>query len=260
MANYVYLSLIPEGLIASMLPPEEFGSYFATGSHKRSHGQALFFEVDVDQISRSDFPLDLIGERCHPHPDGHPKRSVYLSVYRVLERVPRSALTAMYLTTDDGRVLRVEPRPFEPHPEEQLHLYQEFCPFTPRVASRLSPVHFAKLITNPELPVHAPRLVFCDLVLGDLHRDPDSERVDDLPYANIGHLRDCLRELRNKPDKKTKTVNRQLTREVLFRTIRHAYFVGDQEGITAFPLPSKDRLEREYYAWWRSAQATFVHH
>jgi hypothetical protein len=44
---------------------------------------------------------------------------------------------------------------------------------------------------------------------------------------------------------------------VLFRTIRNGVFVGDSTGITAFPLPSRDTLEREHLAWWRSAQSTF---
>ena len=257
MSTHVYLSLIPEGLIASMLSPEEFGSYYAMGSKKRSRGQAIYFEVDRDQLDEQVFPLQKIDELCVAHPDGMPKRSLYLGIYRVLGRVPRTALRALYLATDDGRVLGIEPQSFEPHPEEVLHLYQELCPVSPRVVSTLNPPAFARHITNPEERVHVPRIAFCDLSLGDLHRDPDSARVDNLPYTNIGHLRDCLRELRAKPDKKMKTVLRQMTSEVLFRTVRHAFFVGDQEGITAFPLPSQDQLEREHYAWWRSAQMTF---
>ncbi len=34
MAIYLYLSLLPEALIASMLCPEEFGTYYAVGSAK----------------------------------------------------------------------------------------------------------------------------------------------------------------------------------------------------------------------------------
>ena len=49
MKIHYYLSLIPDSLIASMLPPEEFGSYYALGSHKRSRGQAIFFEIDPDK-------------------------------------------------------------------------------------------------------------------------------------------------------------------------------------------------------------------
>ena len=46
MAVHFYLSLIPEALIASMLTPEEFGTYYAVGIQKKSRGQAIFFEVD----------------------------------------------------------------------------------------------------------------------------------------------------------------------------------------------------------------------
>ena len=40
-AIHYYLSLIPQGLIASMLPPEQFGSYYALGSSTHARGEAL---------------------------------------------------------------------------------------------------------------------------------------------------------------------------------------------------------------------------
>ena len=46
MTVHLYFSLIPEALIASNLPPEQFGQYYATGSGFKSKGQCLFFEVD----------------------------------------------------------------------------------------------------------------------------------------------------------------------------------------------------------------------
>lgn len=42
MAIHLYLSLLPEALIASMLSPEDFGTYYAVGSAKKSRGQAMF--------------------------------------------------------------------------------------------------------------------------------------------------------------------------------------------------------------------------
>lgn len=255
MAIHVYLSLIPESLIASMLPPEEFGSYYAVGTKKRSRGQAIFFEVDRAQLPDY-FPLDTITQRCVAHGDGAAKRTLYLSVYRALEHVPLSAIKSLNLTTDDGRVLTIEAKPYELRTQDQIHLYQEFCPVTPRVVSRLDPAAFVTHLTRPEHPIHVPRLAFCDLRLGDLQRDPDSAAAEDLPYANIGHLRDCVRELRGNPDKQTKTVIRQMTSDVLFRTVRHGFYVGDQGGIVSFPFPSRELLEREHHAWWRSAQTT----
>ncbi len=53
MTVHLYLSLIPEALIASMLSPEEFGAYYAVGTQKKSRGQAIFFEIDPK--FRSDF-------------------------------------------------------------------------------------------------------------------------------------------------------------------------------------------------------------
>jgi hypothetical protein len=259
MRTYLYLSLIPEALIGSMLPPDEFGLYFAVGSAKRSSGQALFFSVDPEKLPAKAFPLSQTAERCIPHEDGSPKNSIYLSIYRTLEHVPLSALTAMHLTTDDGRVLTVKPEPFVPDEEIRSHLYQEFCPVTPRVVSRLDPREFVAFITSPSQPVAVPRIVFAELTLGELKKDPDSPRIDNLPYPNIGHLRDCLRELNAGPGKPTKTVMRQMNQQMLFRTVRNGFFVGDQEGIVAFPMPSSEALEREHFAWWRSAQMSFGH-
>ena len=36
MKQYLYLSLVPEALIASNLSPEEFGNYYATGAFRRN--------------------------------------------------------------------------------------------------------------------------------------------------------------------------------------------------------------------------------
>jgi len=57
MAIHLYLSLFPEALIASMLSPEDFGTYYALGSAKKSRGQAIFFEVDPD-YRHSHFKID----------------------------------------------------------------------------------------------------------------------------------------------------------------------------------------------------------
>ncbi len=87
MQNYLYLSLIPESLVASMLPPEEFGAYLATGTRKRPHGRAMFFQIAPD-FQSDYFDLASADRRCVPHPDGQPKHSVYLSIYRALEHIP----------------------------------------------------------------------------------------------------------------------------------------------------------------------------
>ncbi|WNM26083.1 hypothetical protein RN607_07695 [Demequina capsici] len=257
MTTNLYLSLIPEALIASMLTPEEFGLYYAIGNAKRSRGQAVFFSVDRARLPEGAFDLSEVDTRCVPHPDGGPKRSLYIAIYRVLERIPREAITALHLATDDGRVLTLSPTEYEPQTDSWSHLYQEFCPVSPRVVSSLDPAAFTAFITDDTQPVHVPRIVFAELTLGALAQDPVNGRADDLPYPNVGHLRDCLVELADDAGKSTKTVLRQMTQEVLFRTVSGGFHVGDATGLTTFALPSRDALEREHFAWWRSAQSTF---
>ena len=74
MKIHYYLSLIPESLVASMLPPEDFGNYYALGSHKRSRGQAIFFEIDPDKAGDA-IDRTIVDARCVPHEDGSPRKS-----------------------------------------------------------------------------------------------------------------------------------------------------------------------------------------
>lgn len=87
MNNYIYLSITPEALIGSMLPPVEFGQYMATGTKKSNKSQVIFFELDYDQV-KTMFNNEYLNSRCISKPDGSPKSSVYLSIYRVLEFIP----------------------------------------------------------------------------------------------------------------------------------------------------------------------------
>jgi hypothetical protein len=253
MKRYIYLSLIPEALIASMLPPVEFGNYLAVGTKKRTRGNAIFFEIDQEKV-RDLLPWDHIEERCVPHEDGKPKNSLYLSIYRVLEMIPLDAFLSLYLTTDDGRTLELKPGEYPDEEEKQLHLYQELTPVTPRVVSSLPPKIFLKRMTGDNQKIAVPKLVFTELKLEGLAHDPLNAPVGDLPYQNIGHLRNCLMTLKGETGKTKKTVIRYLTRDLIFRTIKNGFFVGDKNKVIYYPLPSVEVLEKEHYAWWRSAK------
>lgn len=254
MSLYYYLSLVPEALIVSMLPPEDFGRYYALGAHHRNRGQAMFFEVDAEKAG-SALPREDAERRCVPHSDGRPKNSTYLQVYRALEKIPTGSLKRLHLTTHDGKTLSLEPGD-TPEPEErEWHLYQEICPVHPRVASRLDPQAFGQALTKEGQPTSVPRLVYADMKLENLALDPEALDVGNLPYTNLQHLRDCLLELKNIPSKSNKTVNRSFTEEVLFRTVRQGFFVADQSDFRFFPMPDVDVLETDHYPWWRSALA-----
>ena len=117
MSVHLYLSMIPEALIASMLTPQEFGVYYAVGTSKKSRGQAVFFEVDPN-FRHDYFCIEEGIRRCVPHEDGSPKASIYISVYRVLEHIPLDVIGKLYLVTKDGRTLGLEASEELPEDEE----------------------------------------------------------------------------------------------------------------------------------------------
>lgn len=255
MKRYLYLTANPEALIISMLPPEEFGNYLAVGTKKRTRGQAIFFEIDQELVSEQ-LPADYIEKRCVPHEDGRPKASVYLSIYRVMESIPLKAFKNLYLTTNDGRVLELEKAKYVEIDEEgALHLYQELCPVTPRIASSLPPSKFLNRMTGETKYVSIPKLFFVELKLNGLANDPRNASASDLPYPNIDHLRDCLIGLKyHEKEKLVKTVIRFFQGDFLFRTCKNGFFLGAAgEDMLFYPFPAIDDLERDYYAWWRSA-------
>jgi hypothetical protein len=253
MKNHLYLSLMPESLVASHLAPSQFGSYIATGTKKRARGQAIYFKL-TDAYAETIITSDIAARMA----ERQPRLSLYLSIYRVLEQTPLDAIESLHLATDDGRVLTLMPAEFAPEPGPRFHLYQEFCPVTPRVVSSLEPNEFAARITDSAQPVSLPALVFCELKLDRLGDDPEAADIDNLPYPNLEHLRDCLRELRSKHGKPTKTVIRYLQQDVLFRTITGGFHIARTGGgLLHFPMPSIEDLETIHYPWWRSAQSSF---
>ena len=250
MDNYFYLVVTPESLLASHLPPFEFGNYLAVGTRKQTRGQAIFFEVDSSLVPG--LPWDHIRRKLVPYDDGQPKRSVYISVYRVLENVPLEALKCLYLVSDEGLVLEIPEGRYKPDTTNDTHLYQQFVPGTTRVASKLSPPEFVKFLTDTSHPVSAPKVLFAELKLNELASNPYAP-LNNLPYANPDHLRDCLIKLSESGERLTKTVLRAMRRELAYRTIKDGFFVGEGDRMKFYPFPGIERLENEYFTWWRSA-------
>jgi hypothetical protein len=253
MNTYVYLSVLPEALIASMLPPKDFAEYMATGTRRKTRGQAIFFEVDQD-IARNILPAEYISKRCIRKPDGAPKSSVYLTIYRALEHLPLKSLKSLFLVTEDGRILELTKGPYDVKLEKpkQLHLYQELCPVTPIIASTLSPSEFAIEMTSEKEQVYIPKLMFVELMLDQLAYDPVRGSAHNLPYSDIGHLRDCLIILKNEEKKSRKTVQRTFNGTLLYRTCTNGFFVASKDELIYYPYPSMQQLEEQNYDFWRS--------
>ncbi|MCG8309457.1 MAG: hypothetical protein MI975_18830 [Cytophagales bacterium] len=250
--HYLYFSVTPEALIASGLEPDKFGSYLAVGTQKRARGQAVFFELDIDKLGDI-VDKKYVEENCVSRPDGTPKRTLYLSIYRVMERIPLEALKGLYLATDDGRVLKLEQSEFEGNPTESLHLYQELCPVTPRIASTLNPTDFVNFVCDAKNKISVPKLLCVQLELGELANDPIAGKADDLPYSNIYHIRDCLAGLLQNSVKFTKTVTRFFNGDIQYRTVKNGFFIGDKDKCLFYKFPSREELDEKHHSWWRSA-------
>jgi hypothetical protein len=252
MDKYIYLSITPEALIGSMLPPDEFGRYMATGTKKSHKSQVIFFELDYDQV-KSMFNYEYFNKKCVRKADGSPKSSVYLAIYRVLEFIPLSAIKSLYLTSDHGYVLRLQYSRYDEQmmAKKEMHLYQELCPVTPQVASNLSPVEFLKKLTDGSLQIRLPKLFFADLNLGELANDPLSGSAEHLPYGSVSHLRDCLEIIRSEDMKQMKTVHRIFTGTLLYRTIDSGFFIGSKDNILFFPFPSMEEIEKNNYEFYK---------
>lgn len=239
-----------EALIASHLTPDAFGHYMATGTRKLTRGSLMFFEIDRPKVRPNAFRLADIEERCAPHPDGSPKRSKYVSIYRVLENLNLDAIVRLHLVTLDGRVLPIEPHACDDGAPAAEYLYQELCPVVPLICATLRPSQFSQYMTDPEAPLYLPKLFFADLLLDQEH----GHLAGYLPYEDPHHIEECLKELRTRPQKPTKTISRTPSIHAFYRTVNRGFYVGDRSALLHFPFPERRILETEHAHWWRSAQ------
>ena len=254
MEPHLYVSLIPEAMIASHLSPEQFGQYYATGHARRAKGKAIFFEIDPT-FRHDYFDLDAAMAQLAPHPDGRAKNSVYVSNYRVIEHVPVSALGTLYLATDYGATLGLQRSVNEPPATSGLHLYKELAPVNSLVASSLPPREFYESITvKPSKLLWFPALAFAELGIGELSDDPVGGEVGDLPYENIFHLREALAAVLE-PGKTTKMVERLPTIEFPYRSVKagSGFYYGNGHDLAFYAMPSVTQMRDRHQLWWRSA-------
>ena len=110
------------------------------------------------------FRIDEGMKRCVPHANGDPKRSLYVSVYRVVEHLQVSALGPLYLATSDGRVagldkagmvLSAEHDVVYVNQAEELAL-EDWETMTTRTTGRAGHMPYAQTIgdCNPSYPSH----------------------------------------------------------------------------------------------------------
>ena len=253
MALHYYMTVFPmEALVASQLEPEHFASYMALGDKKAAAEQLIF--VEVEGGFGNFFDWDFAEKKCVPHSDGRLKNSLYLSVYRVLENVPLTAMGSLYLVTKDGRSLVLEKEEYSaPANWKGYALYREYCPMSPLAVSTLDPKNYGDHMTEKNNKVHVPTLFFADLKLGDVDNIEDSGNVGQIYDKNLEHLQSCVHVLQAGKGKMTKIVDRSNFNSSFYQIIDNGLYVSSKDGIVMYSMPSRDELKKINYDWGRSA-------
>lgn len=157
MIIYYYLTIFPiESLIASMLDAQSFGSYLATGSKKGSYENNMFIEIEAESTNEFDWSYAI--EKCKQKGKGEIKHSVYLSIYRTLEKTPISSMKNIYLTTKDGRTLELQKSEIDKNNfNKKFYIFQELCPTRPLITTVLNPIEYINAMTSEKSKTFCPK-------------------------------------------------------------------------------------------------------
>lgn len=252
MAVHYYLTIFPiEALISSELTPSQFGTYMATGSKKGSAEQIIFTELTRE--FGSFFDWEFAKKTCIPHLNGDPKHSTYLSIYRVLEHVPIDAVGNMYLVTRDGRSLLLAGQKYNDITTDKYYIYQELCPVTPVIVSKLKPDDFAIYMTDQKHKISVPKIVFAQLKNIDLTNEHTGNIGGFYDSKKAPHFKNCVDSIMNKKEKMNKTLDRSHLESFSFNAVGSGIYMGDGKDILAFNLPTVDEIKNIDYDWGRSA-------
>ena len=256
--KHLYLILFPnEALVASQLTPKEFGQHYSIGSPRHFAGKVIFVEVDIN--FRNDyFRIDEYLKNTESGIPGRPKRTKFVKSYRVLEHIDFHALQKLYLVTTEGGVLGLEQsvQPVDYGDSSRVRLYQEICPLRLLVVSSLDPRQFGKYITEETWSKGAPRIFFTtyniDVEAVVASNDVTAFNMGPLPNVNPTNLPTALKELKEDPSKRTKTVSLNPNLDLMsYKAIKHGFWFSGGPYTIYYRMPGLDELKRDHNYWWR---------
>lgn len=255
--QYLYMIVFPiNALVASQLNPHRFAEHYTVGSAKHYRGKVIFTEVDIN-FRHTYFDIDYYLSQTVPHENGEPKKTKFISSYTVLEHIDLKALKSLYLVTPNGRALEIHSSPYTARNEPgKVRIYQEITPLTNLVASTLDQRAFSRYITKETRSKGCPKICFTQYELEvneflkyNQNRDLMSSPI---PDSNPQRLYDYLSELKQNPEKKTKTISLSSTLlEASYLLIKHGFWFAAGEEMVFYPMPSIEQLEDKHYDWWK---------
>ncbi|HVR74361.1 MAG TPA: hypothetical protein VMT52_08515 [Planctomycetota bacterium] len=256
--KYLYSIMYPNyGLVASMLPPKEFGKHYTVGSSRYFHGQVIFSEIDIN-FRHEYFPIDRYLGEVKIKEDGSPKRTKFIKTYRVLEHLPFSAFKGLYVTSVMGKVLELQKKQYNrTHKQGLIRTFQEICPFSYILLTYMTPPEFGKYITDPDQPKGAPKVMFTQIELNIekflrmLEENPFL--TSPIPNVHAHKLREQILEVKANPNKKIKGISLDSALGSLsFLRLRTGFWIAAGDELLYYPIPDRETLEKEHYDWFRS--------
>lgn len=255
--KHLYQILYPnQALIASQLEPQDFARHYLVGSIRHYNGKLVFAEIDPG-FRNPYFAIDEAFAATVPHPDGSPKRTKFISSYRVLEHMDFDAIRKLYLANAEAQVLELSPDAYDKtHQPGFLRTYAEIAPLSMLVLSPLSMPDFGSYITAPGNSKGSPKLFYTQI---DLTVDEFLETFEENPFAQApfpflhpSKLRDAILEMQAKPDKKAKGLSLFCPLDqISFKKIRHGFMFASPDSYRFFPMPSHHEIEENNFKFWQ---------
>lgn len=254
----LYVIISPNyALVASQLDPVSFGRHYAIGSSRYYQGTVIFAEID-SSYRHDFFRIDEMLEEVKAKSDGTPKRTKFISTYRVIEHVDMSAFKNLYVVSAEGEVLEMEQAPYDrKHQPGFVRTYQEICPLSSIVLSHMTPPEFGEYITDPQQPKGAPKVVYTQI---DLNIDEFLNAIEEnpfhpgpLPNVHPQKLRQQILDIKDDTSKKTKGVTLDsVINKLSFLRLRSGFWIATQGEMIYYPIPDEETLERDHYAFYKS--------
>jgi hypothetical protein len=253
----LYQILYPnQALIASHLGPQDFARHYLVGSVRHYTGKLVFAEIDAG-FRHPYFKIDEAFAEMTPHPDGTPKRTKFISSYRVLEHMDFDFILKLYLTTSEATVLELTPGVYDKtHQPGFLRTYAEIAPLSMLVLSPLSMPDFGAAITAPGSTKGAPKLFYTqiDLNVEEFLATFESNPFAQAPFSFLhpSKLRDALHEMQEKPEKTSKGLSLFCPLDqISFKKIRHGFMFASPHRYKFFPMPEAHEIEEKNFKFWQ---------
>jgi len=257
LQNHLYQILYPnQALIASQLDPQDFARHYLVGSVRHYNGKLVFAEIDIN-FRNPYFKIDEALAEMTPHEDGTPKRTKFISSYRVLEHMDFDYILKLYLTNSEAQVLELTPGTYTAqHQSGYLRTYAEIAPLSMLVLSPLAMPDFGSFITAPGNTKGSPKLFYTQIELNirefleTFETNPFAQAP--FPFLHPSKLRDAILEMQENPKKDTKGLSLFCPLDqISYRKIRHGFMFASPHRYKFFPMPSPHDIEVSNFKFWQ---------